>query len=186
MTAPTVTITCPSEPEYAPFYAGYIQRVPNDDVFAMLSGQSAILTSLLSALTPEQAAFRPAPAEWSIKQVIGHVNDAERIFACRALRISRNDQTPLPGFEQDDYVRESNFDARTLPDLLEEFDLLRRANLLNFNRLSPESVLRIGTCNGKPTSVRALIFIMAGHVEHHIESLKVDYLPKMSQNNGTG
>jgi hypothetical protein len=179
MTAPTVTVTRPPEIEYSGYFAGYVNRVGENDVFTMLAGQSAVLNNLLAALTAEQADFRPAPAEWSIKEVIGHVNDTERVFSYRALRISRNDQTPLAGFEQDDFVRESNFDDRTLPDLLEEFDLLRRANLLNFSRLSPQAVQYIGVTNGKATSVRALLYMMAGHVDHHIESLKVDYLPKM-------
>ena len=169
----------PGENEYAPFYAGYVQRVPNGDVFDLLACQSDTLCTLLAALPAEQADFRPGPAEWSIKEVVGHINDAERVFAYRALRISRGDQTPLPGFEQDDYVRAANFGERTLPDLLEEFDLLRRANLLAFTRLSDEVSQRQGTASGFGVSVRALIYIMAGHVEHHLESLRKDYLSRL-------
>src|SRR5258708_15754326 len=111
----------PAETEYNPYYAGYIQRVPDGDLFAFFAQQIDTLRTLLSKLSPEQANFRPAPDEWSIQEVVGHINDTERIFAYRALRISRNDKAPLAGFEQDHYVREWNFSQRTLPDLLERF-----------------------------------------------------------------
>ena len=169
----------PSENEYAPYYAGYIQRVADGDIFEVLARQSDTLRALLAKLPARQADFRPGPAEWSIKEVAGHINDAERVFAYRALRISRGDQTPLPGFEQDDYVRAANFGERTLPDLLEEFGLLRHANLLAFNRLSNEASQRLGTASEFAVSVRALLYIMAGHVEHHVESLRKDYLAKL-------
>lgn len=177
-----MTISRPLDTEYAPPYAGYVARVPDDeafDIFELLARQSSALQALLSPLTDEQAGFRPGTGEWSIKEVVGHINDTERVMACRALRFSRDDQAPLPGFEQDDYVREANFDNRTLANLLEEFDLLRRANLLQFNYLSPEMALRMGKASNMPVSVRALLYIMAGHVEHHIASLQTDYLPKM-------
>ncbi len=170
----------PGENEYAPYYAGYIQRVPDGDIFEVLTQQLDTLPALLAKLSVGQADFRPGPAEWSIKEVVGHINDAERVFAYRTLRISRGDQTPLPGFEQDDYVRAANFGERTLSDLLEEFALLRRANLLAFNGLSSEVYQRQGTVIGFGVSVRALLYIMAGHVEHHMESLREDYLAKLS------
>src|SRR5690606_18752496 len=119
-------------------------------------------------LSAAQADFRPGPAEWSIKEVVGHINDSERIFSYRALRISRGDSAPLAGFEQDDYVREANFGERTLPDLLEEFELIRRANLLAFSGISQSASQRQGTASGYNISVRALLYIMAGHVEHHL------------------
>ncbi len=173
------TIHRPGENEYAPFYAGYIQQVPDGDIFEILARQSDALRRLLAVLPAQQADFRPGPAEWTIKEVIGHINDTERIFAYRTLRISRGDQTPLPGFEQDDYVRTAYFGDRTLHDLLEEFDLQRRANLLAFRGLSKEDSLRQGTASGAAVSVRALLYMLAGHVEHHITSLKQDYLPKL-------
>jgi hypothetical protein len=175
----TSKISRPSENEYVPYYAQYIQRVPDGDVFELMAQQPGTLHNLLSKLSPEQGDFRHGPVEWSIKEVIGHLNDAERIFAYRALRFSRNDMVPLPGFDQEIYIPASNYGERTLPDILEEFDLLRRANILAFNRLSDEVSQRCGTANNAPVSVRALIYIIAGHTEHHIESLKVDYLPKI-------
>jgi hypothetical protein len=169
----------PGENESSSYYTRYIQLVPDGDIFEVLAHQGDTLRALLANLPAQQADFRPGPAEWSIKEVVGHINDAERVFAYRALRFSRADQTPLPGFEQDDYVRAANFAERTLSDLLEEFELLRRANLLAFNRLSSEASQRLGTASGYTFSVRALIYIMAGHVEHHMESLRQDYLAKL-------
>lgn len=173
------TVGRPHDNEYAPFYAGYVRLVPDGDIFEILARQPDALRTLLAPLSTKQADFRPGPAEWSIKEVVGHINDTERVFAYRALRISRGDQTPLPGFEQDDYVREANSGERTLPDLVEEFELLRRANLLAFNGLSQDVSQRQGTASGSNVSVRALIYLIAGHVEHHLESLRRDYLSRL-------
>ena len=126
-------------------------------------------------MSDQQANARPAPGEWSIKEIIGHINDTERIFAYRALRISRNDPTPLPGFEQNDYITATDFNARSLSDLLDEFTFQRRANILCFKPLSAEETARRGVASHAPISSRALLFVMAGHVTHHIESLKTDY-----------
>lgn len=175
----TPAITRPDEHEYAPYYAGYIGRVPDGDIFDILAGQIGALRALLANVSPIQADFRPGPAEWSIKEVVGHMIDTERVFAYRALRVSRKDQTPLPGFDQDAYIRETDYGARTLADLLEEFDLLRRANLLAFKPLSPEASLRLGMASGFVVSARALIYMLAGHVEHHMQSLRDDYLAKL-------
>ncbi|MEP7284943.1 MAG: DinB family protein [Chloroflexota bacterium] len=172
-------ISRPAESEYVPFYGGYVQLVPDGDIFGHLTEQIDTLKTLLSPLSAEQANFRFGPDEWSIKEVVGHINDAERIFSYRALRISRNDQTPLPGFDQNNYVREANFGDWTLADLLQEFELLRRANLLAFNRLSPDISLRSGTAGNGMVSVRALLYIMVGHVAHHMESLHTNYLAKL-------
>ena len=175
----TSTISRPAENEYAPYYGGYIQRVPDSDLFEFFEQQIETLSDLLLPLSPEKADFRPGPNEWSIKEVVGHINDTERVFAYRALRISRNDQTPLASFEQDDYIRTTNYGDRTMPDLLEEFSLLRRANILQFKRLTPEAYLRCGTVNSNVASARAILYMMAGHVEHHVESLRKDYLAAM-------
>jgi uncharacterized damage-inducible protein DinB len=169
-------ISRPQPDEYAPFYGGYIQRVPEgSDIFPLLRNQPDELHVFLQNITDEQASVRPAPGEWSIKEVIGHICDAERIFAYRALRIARGDTQPLAGFEQDDYVAATNFNQRSLADLVEEFALQRRANVLCFSPLTEAEILRRGTASDKPVSARALLFIMAGHVMHHIESLKTDY-----------
>ena len=127
----TTKLTTPTIEEYAPFYESYIQRAQQKgDVIAALPQQIDELKSTLGNLSDEQARFKPGPQEWSIKEVIGHLNDGERIFSYRLLRISRNDTTPLSGFEQDDYVRAAGFDNHSVSDLLQEFEYLRRANIL--------------------------------------------------------
>lgn len=169
-------IARPQPGEYAPYAIGYIEQVPEgSDLWALLAQQPDELKALLHAVTDEQASVRPAPDEWSIKEVIGHINDTERIFAYRALRIARADTTPLAGFEQDDYVRATNFNARRLADLLDEFAHQRRANVGCFQALSDVEISRQGTASNHPVSVRALLFMLAGHVTHHVVSLKTDY-----------
>jgi uncharacterized damage-inducible protein DinB len=169
-------IARPNADEYAPFYAGYIARVPDGiDLFALLRRQPDDLRTLLAAVSDAQANAHPAPGEWSIKEVMGHICDTERIFAYRTLRIARGDTTPLPGFDQDTYVRGTDFNARALSDLLEEFSLQRRANVLCFAALTEAEIMRVGTASTAPVSVRALLYMMAGHVMHHIESFQTDY-----------
>jgi len=176
------TIQTPTPDEYAEFYAGYVQRAQaRNDVFAALPQQIDELRSALEHLSDEQARFKPGPKEWSIKEVVGHLNDGERVFSYRLLRISRNDTTPLSGFEQDDYVREAGSDDCSLEDLLLEFEYLRRANILAIKNMSAESVLRLGTASGYAVSARALIYIMVGHVDHHMASLREVYFPGLNK-----
>jgi hypothetical protein len=175
------TITRPAQDEFYEYYGGYIQRaVARGDVFTLLNNQLVEVRHELGSLTDEQALFRDAPKEWSIKEVVGHMNDGERVFSYRLLCISRNDSTPLPGFEQDDYVREAGFDNYPIQDLLSEFEHLRRANILAIQNMDDALLLRIGTASGYPFSVRALIHVLAGHVEHHMASLREKYLPAIS------
>lgn len=175
----TFTLTVPTPEEYAPFYSDYIQRATKrDDVSAALSQQIEELHAALDVLTEPQACFKPGPDEWSVKEVIGHINDVERVFSYRLLRISRNDATPLPGFEQEDYVRAAGFDQYALSDLVSEFEHLRQANIIAIQHMSAEAVNRRGTASGMTVSARALIYILVGHVEHHMASLQEKYLPK--------
>ncbi len=174
----TLQLTAPTSDEYAEFYAGYVQRAQaKGDVLAALSNQIDEIKSAWGTLTDEQALFRDAPNEWSIKEVMGHLNDVERVFSYRLLRVSRNDPTPLPGFEQNDYVRATEFDAMPLGDLIQEFEYLRRANVLAIQNMSNEASLRCGTASGHPVSARALIYMLVGHVDHHLASLHEKYLP---------
>lgn len=173
----TTKLQPPSSDEYAPFYSDYIRRAQNLDVIAALPKQIDDIRSALGRLSDVQACFRNGPKEWSIKEVIGHMNDVEHIFSYRLLCISRNDQTPLPGFEQEDYVRESNFDQCDLKDLISEFEFLRRANILAIKNMPDEFVLRRGTASGSPVSARGLIYMLIGHAEHHMASLREKYLP---------
>ena len=171
-------ISIPSSEEYAPFYADYIQRAAQKhDVYAAVSHQIEELHATLDSLSDAQACFKPGPAEWSIKEVIGHLNDVERVFSYRLLRVSRNDPTPLPGFEQEDYVRAAGFDRYSLHDLVNEFELLRKANLIAIGHMNEQAVDHRGTASGYPVSARALIYMLVGHVDHHMASLHEKYLP---------
>ena len=171
-------ISFPQSDEYAPFYSDYIQRArQRGDVFASLSEQIAELHATFDSLTDLQARFKPGPEEWSIKEVIGHLNDGERVFSYRLLRISRGDATALPGFEQEDYVRAAGFDNSPLQDLISEFEYLRRANGIAIRNMTTEAIERCGTASGATVSARALIHMLVGHVDHHMASLQEKYLP---------
>jgi hypothetical protein len=173
-----VKLTAPSSEEYAPFYSDYIQRATaRGDVLHALPKQIDELDKALGQLTDDLARFRFSPAEWSIKEVVGHLNDVERVFSYRLLRISRNDQTPLPGFEQESYVREAGFDHYPFKDLLHEFGHLRRANILAIQNMAESTVDHRGVASGNPVSARALIYMLVGHVDHHMASLQEKYLP---------
>ncbi len=173
-------LTPPTTEEYAPFYADYIQRAQaREGILAAFPAQIDEIKSALSHLSDEQARSKFEPQEWSIKEVIGHLNDVERVFSYRLLRISRNDSTPLPGFEQDDYVRAAGFDNCALSDLISEFEFLRRANVLTIKNMSDVSVLQRGTASGATISARALIYMLVGHVDHHMASLHEKYLPAL-------
>jgi hypothetical protein len=172
-------LSVPTTHEYAPSYADYIERATKrGDVFGALSQQIDELHAALAALTEPQARFKPAPQEWSIKEVMGHLGDVERVFSYRLLRITRGDGTPLAGFDQDDYVHEARFDNFPLADLIGEFEHQRRANILAIQRLSEETTRRHGTASGCEVSGRALIYMLVGHVEHHMASLGEKYLPE--------
>ena len=162
----------PERNEYGDWYVDYVARVPEGNVLDVLERQSKEMLAFLKTLSEEQAAQPPAPGKWSVKQVIGHLCDGERVFTYRALRFSRGDQTPLPGFEQDDYVRESHANERKLADLAAEYEALRGATIAFFRSLSPEAALRVGTASGATTSVRALAYITAGHEQRHLELMR--------------
>ena len=165
-------LTRPERNEYGDWYVDYVARVPEGNVLDVLEKQSKEILAFLKTLSEEQAEQPPAPGKWSVKQVIGHLCDGERVFTYRALRIARGDQTPLPGFEQDDYVRESHANERKLADLAAEYDALRKATIAFFRSLTPEAALRVGTASGATTSVRALAYITAGHEQRHLELMK--------------
>lgn len=175
-----LNIQPPVPDEFAPFYTDYVQRATaRGDMLAALSSQPNEMKSLLGSLSDPNARFRTGPGEWSIKEIVSHLIDGERVFSYRLLRISRKDKTPLPGFESEDYVRESGADELLLSDLLDEFEHLRLANTLAIRNMKDEAVLEIGTASGVAVSARALIYFLVGHVEHHMESLKEKYLPSI-------
>jgi hypothetical protein len=172
-------ISPPATEEYAPIYTDYVQRASQrDDLYAALSHQIDELHTALDPLTDPQACFRPGPQEWSIKEVIGHLNDVERVFSYRLLRISRGDETPLPGFEQEDYVRAAGFDTVSLNKLVCELEYLRCANILTIENMTEEAIHRYGTASGATVSARALIYMLVGHLDHHMTSLREKYLPE--------
>jgi hypothetical protein len=160
-------ITRPESGEYAPFYETYISLVKGNDILGLLEAQRLQMAQIFAARSEREGNFRYAPDKWTVKEVLGHVNDTERIFVYRALRISRSDHTPLSGFEQDDYVRAGNFGERTLADLAEEFGYVRSASIALFRSLKKEAWSRRGVANEKEVTVRALAFIVAGHELHH-------------------
>ena len=169
-------IARPGTDEYAPYYGTYIGKVPDGDVRALLSSQLAETLELIRSTPESRGGYRDAPDKWSIKEVLGHLTDSERIFSYRALRIGRGDSTPLPGFEQDDYVPSGGFDARTLRDLADELAAVRQATIHLFAHFDAMALERRGTASGNPVSVRALAYIIAGHERHHVGILKSRYL----------
>ena len=166
----------PQQGDYALFYEKYVSLVPSGDFLEILRSQREDLITLLSKLSDDQAEFRYAPGKWSIKEVVGHVTDAERIFAYRLLRIARGDETPLASFEQEGYIKHGNFVARPLQDLVEEFAAVREATICLVRSLDDKAWLRRGTASQKEVSVLALAFIIAGHERHHRIILERNYL----------
>ena len=165
-------MTRPGPDEHGAFYNDYVGLVVGSDVFAALRSGMAEMLGILGGLSDDQAVAHHPPYTWSIKEVVGHLIDCERIQAYRALRIARGDATPLPGFEESDYVRASGSNARALADLIEEYELVRRSTLALLASLPEEAWDRRGTANRSPVSVRALAFIVAGHERHHALNLR--------------
>lgn len=166
----------PDRNEYDPYYETYVALVENDDIVGTLGAQPTRLQDLITGLPEEKGAFAYAEGKWSIKEVLSHLIDGERMFAYRLFRISRGDKTPIEGFEQDGYIENANANGRSFGDLLEEFSLLRRANLMLVKNLNDEGWSRVGTANQVNVTARALTYIMAGHIEHHLGILKERYL----------
>lgn len=170
----TSRILAPEPGEYAPYYQKYVDKV-SDDILGRLESQHASTHALLERLTEQQAMFRYAPGKWSVKEVVGHLIDAERVFAYRALRFARADATELPGFDENAWVPEGRFDTRSIADLAAEFAAVRAATLALFHGLPESTHTRRGVANGNPMSVRALAMIMAGHEAHHVALLRERY-----------
>ncbi len=166
----------PAENEYADYYSKYVSLVPDGDIVKTLETQLESMLSFLRGLSAEQGDYRYAPDKWSIKEVLGHIIDTERIFAYRALRFGRNDQTALAGFEQEGYIQSANFGGRQLSDIIDEFESVRRANLHLFRNLDDSAWARTGNASDNDVSVRALAYITAGHELHHLGVIKDKYL----------
>jgi len=172
----TVAIPRPAPTEHLPYYSKYIDLVPGDDALAALEKQMADSLALLRTIPESKGEHRYAPGKWSIKETLGHLIDVERIFAYRALRFARADETSIPGFDENTYVPPGHFDRRTLADLIQEWALVREANLHLFRALDGDAWRRGGKANDAFVTVRALAWIIAGHGLHHTELIRTRYL----------
>ncbi len=170
-----MTMGQPLETEYAPSYRGYVGQVTEEEILPVLRSQTDALDVLLGRVAPDQETYRYAEGKWSIREIIGHLIDGERVFGHRAFCIARGETQNQPGFDQDDYMLTAPYDRIDLEDLLSEFRLVRLSNLAMFRTLDDEAWMRIGTANDNQVSVRALAFIMAGHVRHHMGVLRERY-----------
>ena len=162
----------PEEHEFAPFYAGYISLVPEDDILQVLADQVDEVRFLAAAIPPERETYRYAPGKWSIREVVGHITDGERVFGHRAFCIARGEQASLPAFDEQAYMKESNYGDRPLAGLVDDFAALRGVNLAFLGSLPPEAWRRRGTANGVSVTVRALAYMLAGHARHHLVVLR--------------
>lgn len=172
---PTSQRVRPESSEYAPFYHGYISTVPDGDVIAFMRENGRELISTLSAVPEDRGGHRYGEGKWTIREVVGHMIDAERIFTYRALRMARGDKTPLPGFEENDYVRTAGSDARTIANLVDELHAVRESSLRLFESLPDDAWARRGTASNAEISVRAIAYIVAGHAAHHLRILRERY-----------
>ena len=166
----------PETSEFAPYYNTYVSLIEGDNVLSVLDAQSAELRAIFLDMPEEKGTFAYESGKWTIKELLSHIIDGERIFAYRILRVSRGDTTPIEGFEQDDYIATSNANNRTFADMLDEFELNRRGNILMVKNIDDEASKLMGTASSVPVSARALTYIMAGHVTHHLTIFKNRYL----------
>ena len=166
----------PDDTEYPPFYARYVAMVPEADVVVALRASGNEMTELLGTIPEERGGFRYAAGKWTVREVIGHMIDAERIFSYRALRLARADATPLPGFEENEYARVAGSDTRTMADLVEELRIVREGSVRLFQSFPHDAWTRRGVVNGREVTVRALAYITAGHARHHLAVLRERYL----------
>ncbi len=166
----------PSSNEYASFYATYVDKVPEEDIIQVLIDQQHEISAMLDQVGDEKIHFRYAPEKWSVAELFQHMIDTEKIMAYRALRVARNDKTPLPGFEQDDYAAAADTSKRTVESIKIELLAIRKATISFFQSISNEASEHVGTASQANISVRALAYIIAGHLIHHFGVLKDRYL----------
>lgn len=171
----SLVIMRPKADEFGEFYQSYIEKVGSGDIIEILKDQMHETYTLINSLTSKQARYQYAEGKWTVKEVIGHLIDSERIFAYRGLCFARNESKSQPGFDQDDYVKEGNFKERDLQSLGDEYFSLRNATIILYNSFTEEVLLRKGTANDNTFSVRALAYIIAGHERHHLEVLNDKY-----------
>ncbi|HUP59545.1 MAG TPA: DinB family protein [Thermoanaerobaculia bacterium] len=166
----------PASTDYGSWYAGYVSLVPEDDVLSAIEQQSSETQKLISSLDHARAAYRYAEGKWSVKEVIGHVTDAERVFGYRAMCIARGEKNSLPGFDENSYMKDSGFDDWRIGDLAEAYAMMRRANIVMFRNLPAEAWERRGLANQNEITVNAIAYIIVGHERHHVKVLRERYL----------
>lgn len=162
----------PTDAEYAPFYAGYVGKVADGRLMETLRGQPDALRALVDGVDDDRAALPGAPGKWSLKETLNHVNDAERVFALRLLWFARAPGSELPAFDQDAWTPLSDAQRRTVQDLVDEFAAIRASTLALVQSLPDDAAARQGVASGHPTTVRALAWVIAGHVQHHLDKLR--------------
>lgn len=172
-----MTLRRPGADEYAPFYASYVARVPENDVLAVLEAQPAELAAFAARLPAERESHRYAPGKWTVREVLGHIVDAERVFGYRAFCFGRRDRTELPGFPENAFVERSRFAEVPVARHVEEFALVRRGHLAMLRQVDEAGWAHAGLANGSSVTTRALAFVMAGHVRHHLAVLAERYGP---------
>lgn len=166
----------PGKTEYDPYYETYVSLVPEGDIVDILEAQAGEVNELFSSLPEEKGPYAYAEGKWTIKELLGHLIDGERMFMYRTFRISRGDKTPIEGFEQDVYIENARSNARTFAGMLEEFTALRRANVASYRHFSEDDWSRTGTANQVEITPRALVYVAAGHITHHLNILRARYL----------
>ena len=172
---PTTLRSRPDVSEYAPFYHGYVESVPEGDIVELLRSGGQELVEAIGRIPEDRGGFRYGPEKWSIREVLGHLIDAERIFAYRALRVGRGDHTPLASFDENEYVKTAGSDARTIADLVRELRAVRETTVMLFASLPDDAWGLRGVASGKDVSLRALAYITAGHARHHLRILRERY-----------
>lgn len=165
----------PAAHEYPAYFDQYITKVEEGDVIGILQVQRDEVAARLASISNEQSLQRYAEDKWSVKELVGHLTDAERIFGTRALCIARGETQPLPGFDEDSYVELARFDQRPFNSILSEWVTVRESNIKLFETLDYDSISRFGVANGRPITPRAIMWIVAGHTAHHLEMLRERY-----------
>ncbi len=168
----------PDPKEYSEYYHNYVQQVPKGNILDILDKQADLLGRFFAEISEEKSLYRYEPDKWSIREVVGHLLDVERIFSCRAFRFSRGDKTDLPGFDENAYVPNGNYDTHDISELVEEFYLLRKATVSMFRGFDRKMWDLKGKANGASMSVRAVAWILAGHLIHHMKVIQSRYLAR--------
>ena len=171
----TLAIERPKADEHSPYFSRYIDRVPEGNLIGLLESQFSDTLALLQRVPRDREDFAYADGKWTVKEVVGHIADTERVFAYRALRFARNDPTELASFDENAWVTNASFGQRRLADLIDELDAVRQATIRLARSLNAEELARRGVASGNPVSVRALFYIIAGHERHHVGLFRERY-----------